>query len=126
MFHPMMAEQIVDCAHTSFACSLPAKFLRCGDGYQFRQLSSHSVMLMHGDEAGPVISCGCAERSCEVRVDPLDARSVLAVENACHGNWSWTVRLPGIAHAFKLLALESETGIRSSVAAFPHRAASAA
>lgn len=126
MFHPMMAEQIVDCAQISFACSLPAKSLRCSDGYQFRQVNARAVVLMHGDEAGPVLSCGCAEQSCEVRVDPHDARSVVATENACHGNWGWTVRLPGISHAFKLLAIESEAGIRNSVPEFPERSASAA
>lgn len=126
MFHPMMVEQVVDRAETSFTCSLPAKFLRCSDGYQFRQLNAYAVMLMHGDEAGPVLSCGCTEQGCAVHVDPRDARSVVAAEDACHGNWGWTVRLPGISQTFKLLAIESEAGIRNTVRAFSERAASAA
>ncbi|TLY52526.1 MAG: hypothetical protein E6K53_04125 [Gammaproteobacteria bacterium] len=125
MFHPMTVEQIVDCTQTSFACSLPAKFLRCGDGYEFRQLNARAAVLMHGDEPGPVVSCGCTGQCCEVRVDPRNARVVVATENACGGNWGWTVRLPGLPHAFKLLAMEGDAEIHAVANAVPQQAANA-
>jgi len=107
-----LREPAANDAQDAVACSFPRRVLRCEEGFEFRQLDADTVMLMQQGQPGPVLKCGCNMQGCGLQLDPHDRRIVLALENVCHGNWGWSVRIPGIAQAAMLLATESTASAR--------------